>query len=764
MGCIITNLVAKIAVEKTAFSFDKLFDYSIPQQMANKISPGVRVTVPFGYGNRKRQGMVFSVCNSADYDKIKPISGVLDETPVLNAEMLKMCEFLKSQTFCTYYDAIKLMLPTGLNFKLTTKYKLTDDYYDKLSSLELSQDEQTVIKFLGSKKSPQSLDDIDSALSITGLEKILTHLCKIFIVETVADAKQKVGDETIKMVRVASEQIDEVKLTSKQKSVVDFLLDAQSASIKEISYFTGATRAVVDALAKKGIVELFDVEVYRPPYKDKDFEKSPIDFTLNDEQTKAFDGISNILDEGKATPALLFGVTGSGKTQVFIKLIEKVISQGKQVILLVPEIALTPQTAFTFYKYFGDNVAVLHSGLSVGERFDEYKRIKRKEASIVVGTRSAIFAPFDNIGLIILDEEQEFSYKSESSPRFHARDVAKFRCVYHNAVVLFASATPLIETYYSAKSGKYKLFEMENRYSGKELPETYIIDMKDEQDAGNKTSFSSVLIDEIKFAISKNQQTILFLNRRGFNTHIKCIDCGEVVLCPSCSISMNYHKANGKLVCHYCGHQADMPKICPKCGGDRIRYSGLGTQRLEEELQLLLPNARILRMDTDTTGSRYSYENYFKQFANGEYDILIGTQMVAKGLNFPNVTLVGIISADSALYASDFRSYERAFSLFTQVVGRSGRGKFEGKAIIQTYTPYNDVLKLSALQDYKEFYLNELTTRKIMLYPPFCDICVIGFVGESEEYTKRATYEFLSIMKSKITTDYPKLPIRVLGP
>lgn len=499
----------------------------------------------------------------------------------------------------------------------------------------------------------------------------------------------------------------------------------------------------------------------RAPYEEQRLPEV-VSTSLNCEQRLAYDGLLRQYESGRAACSLLFGVTGSGKTQVYMNLIDRVIADGRQVLVLVPEISLTPQTMQLFLNRYGKRVAVLHSGLSMGERMDEWKRVKRGEASIVVGTRSAVFAPCENLGLIVMDEEQEHTYKSESTPRYHARDIAKFRCARHKALLLLTSATPSVESFYAAKAGRYSLQTMASRYGDAQLPQVEVVDMREETD--DREIFSGRLKQELRQCLEEGHQAILLLNRRGYNTFISCRSCGHVLTCPSCSISMTYHRANGRLVCHYCGHMQDLPEKCPECGSDKMRYSGLGTQRVEQELTELFPEAPVLRMDTDTTMSRYAYEQKFQEFAQGKYAIMVGTQMVAKGLDFPNVGLVGVLSADMSLYGDDFRSFESTFALLTQVVGRAGRRERTGKAVIQTYTPENYVIHLAGKQDYVGFYNLEIAARKMMKYPPFVDLCLFGFVGAQEAAVRGAALRFLELLRQTVSGEYAKLPVIALDP
>ena len=484
--------------------------------------------------------------------------------------------------------------------------------------------------------------------------------------------------------------------------------------------------------------------------------------SLSGEQQAAYDALLSRYREGKPACALLHGITGSGKTQVYMNLIDQVLEDGRQVLVLVPEISLTPQMMRLFLEKYGRRVAVLHSALAIGERMDEWKRVKRGEARVVVGTRSAVFAPCDNLGLIVMDEEQEHTYKSESSPRYHARDVAKFRCARHGALLLLTSATPSVESYHAALTGRYSLHELHGRFGAAQLPEVEVVDMRQEEEG--ESVIGPTLRREMQNTLDKGRQVILLLNRRGFNTHISCRSCGYVVTCPSCSISMTYHRANGMLLCHYCGHMQPPVTICPECGSDKVRYAGLGTQRVEQELEQLFPGVPVLRMDTDTTMSRFAYEDKFSRFAKGEFRIMVGTQMVAKGLDFPLVGLVGVLSADQALYGDDFRCYETTFSLLTQVIGRAGRRDEAGKAVIQTYTPENYVIALAAQQDYRGFYELEIASRKMMKYPPYTDLCLIGFAGVQESQVRDAAGRFLADLQGLATREYADVPMIALDP
>lgn len=756
MSC---DLVAKIAVENAAYSFDKPFDYAVPKNLLKKAVAGARVLVPFGRGNRKRQGIIMML-EHTQREGLKYILSVLDDEPVLSEEMLKTAEFMKEHYFCSLYDAVKTMLPAGINYRLTTLYGAKDS--ESFERENLNPDEKRIYDYLFSQRKAVKADKI---LDVFGLanSQILENMVANGVLYRSDEAFRRVSNAVMKMAApTLNVDFDKIKLTPKQKSVLELIQVTGGTSVKEICYFTGVTSAVVEALHKKGLIYYYDEEVFRIKDRHKDTNITPI--VLSDEQQKACDSLYSEYADEKAHISLLYGVTGSGKTSVFIKLIEKVIDDDKDIIVMVPEISLTPQFVSLFSSRFGDKIAVFHSALSLGERLDEYKRIKKGLAKIVIGTRSAVFAPFEKLGLIIMDEEQEYSYKSENSPRYHARDIAKFRCSHNNALLVLSSATPSIETYYYASQKRYSLNTLSKRYGSATLPEIIVADMNTEFQNGNASGFSDALLENINYNLEHGKQSILLLNRRGHNTFVTCCYCGESLTCPHCSISLTYHSANNRLMCHYCGYSVPYTDDCPSCHSKSLRFGGTGTQKAEKDINQIFPSARILRMDTDATSSKSSYEKMISSFAKGDYDILVGTQMVAKGLDFPNVTLVGVLNTDHMLYADDYRSYERSFSLLTQVVGRSGRGKSKGMAVIQTFTPDNQIITMAANQDYGTFYSTEIGVRKAMLYPPFADICLIGFVGVNQSLTLRAANAFLSSFVSLAKSQYPTLPLRILGP
>ena len=758
--------IAKVAVEGTLYHFDMEFDYIIPENIDTNNLVGSRVLVPFGLGNKKKHGVVFEVVSGKLDEKIKPIYAVLDKAPLLSVEMISLARWMKRRYYCTLFDAVKTMLPSGINRKLVNYYKLSDNI-NFLEKFDLNDIEINIIEILKKKDKFISYKKLQLETSVDNLDKILLRLKKLGIILQKEDSINKVSDASIKMVSVTD--IGKVKnlnlkLTQKQKKVYDAIKACSEISVKEVCYYTGVTTSVVDSLVKKGIVYYFENQVYRNPYKNIEKLYNKEDILLSDEQKTSFNNLYKEYTSGKASVSLLYGVTGSGKTAVFMKLIEAVRKDKKGIIVMVPEIALTSSLIRQFHQRFGEKVAVFHSGLSAGERADEWKRVKNGDADIAIGTRSAVFAPFENLGLIIMDEEQEYTYKSDSSPRFHARDIAKFRCKQNNTLLVLASATPSIESYYMALNGRYSLNTISRRYGQANLPKVKIVDLNEEINKGNNSAFSEILIKELVENLQNHKQSIILMNRRGYNTFASCRACNEVLTCPNCSISLTYHSANGRLMCHYCGYSVEFTDECPNCHEHEIRYLGFGTQKIEEDLQNVVPEARILRMDADTTMAKFSHDRKFRLFSEGKYDIMIGTQMVAKGLDFDNVTLVGVLSADQSLYNNDFRSYERTFSLLTQVVGRAGRGNYAGRAIIQTYTPENSVISLAAQQNYDEFYNSEIKMRKAMLYPPFVDLCVICFSGKNQERILSAAKDFFNMLRKLASKDYSELPLRVLEP
>ncbi len=757
------QILALVAVENVAYHFDILYGYLIPDNLKDKIVKGSRVMVPFGRSkSARRQGVVFSLGAPEPQKAYKSVLSVLDgDDTLISEEMLMIAEFLKDRTFCTFYEAVKTQIPSGLSFKTQVRYFAV--YSEK--ALQLEGTEKEIYDYLIKSEAPVDIRSLCLALGLAENCDAFDKLLKRgFIIKTY-DAAKNMGDATNKFVslKVNPENIEGIRLTAKQKDVMSVLTDVGSCTLKELCYFTGVTSAVINTLSKKDIVEITDKAYYRIPETVLSDGSSTRKISLTCQQQNAFTGLIEKYRSGGGT-SLLYGITGSGKTSVFLAVIDEVIRDGRQVIVMVPEISLTPQMMAVFKSRYGADVAIFHSALSAGERRDEYKRVKDGVVKIAVGTRSAVFAPFKNLGLIVIDEEQEHTYKSEASPRYNTIDVARFRASEHKALLVLSSATPSIESYSHAKNGKYGFHKLTERYGEAVLPDVSVVDMKLERKSGNKYNISSELLELLEKNIIDKKQSILLINRRGYNTFAACDSCGSVINCPSCSISLTYHTANNRLMCHYCGYSVPFTTRCPECGKNDVRYAGYGTQRIEKEIETLLPEARVLRMDTDSTSSRHSFEKGLNEFSQGNYDIMLGTQMVAKGLNFENVTLVGVINADQQLSNDDYRSEERTFDLLTQVVGRSGRGKNKGCAVIQTITPENHIIRLAQKQDYDSFYNNEIIIRKSLVYPPFCDICSVCFTSENEVSALNCSRDFLKSLSDSVENKFSNEKIIVLGP
>ena len=688
-----------VAVSNATFHFDKLYTYAVMPDQQDAVKLGSMVLVPFGRGSRARMGVVLACDAEPESAKLKYLFDVAPASACLTPELLRLVHFLKERTFCTYYEAVKAVIPYGAQYK--------------------------------------------PAVAADGVTPVL---------------QKQLTRHTENSYRLVGGLPQKPKPTAKQLAAVA-LLSGRERTQNEMEAH-GITKAVLDNLCAKGVVECSKVNKSIDLYSSIPLKNEPICLTA--EQQAAYDALLPKLEDDAPHSALLYGVTGSGKTLVFLKLIAHCLEQGRKALVLVPEISLTPQMILRLKSQFGRRVAVQHSALNHTERLLQWQMIQDGGADIVVGTRSAIFSPLENIGLIIIDEEQEHTYRSESAPRYSAHEVARQRAAENGALLLLASATPSTESFYAAQHGRTQLVRLTQRYGGNPLPTVQIVDMRAELAAGNPREISLSLEDAIRRNLDAGKQTILLLNRRGYQTMAQCEDCREVLKCQKCSVPMVYHKAAHKVLCHYCGSQMEPPTVCPACGG-KLQYRGFGTQKAEEELAKLFPDARVLRMDQDSTAAKDAHEKLLARFANHEYDIMVGTQMVAKGLDFEDVTLVGVLGIDSLLFAQGFRAYENVFSLITQVVGRSGRAKDPGFAIIQTTDPDNPVLNLAAAQDYDAFFQQEIAYRKLGLYPPFCGLCVIGFAGAKEIEVARAAARFAALLGQQAAKQ-PDLPLRVLGP
>ena len=666
------------------------------------VGRGDIVRVPFGKSNSLRLGVVTLIKEGESCEGIKPVHSVAKTRFSLNEEMLGLCLFLKEHTLCTLGEAVKTLLPPGaLTSPLTEKTAKT---------CRLLVDAERV----------------HALLSLKGRDGIRSE---------------------------------------GQRTALTYLSALGSAEYELVRSQPGVASAHISALVKRGLVSIEERELFRNPYAKYAESAKRDEIVLSDSQTQAYNTVEGLLLENSPRAALLYGVTGSGKTKVIMKAIDRTLDLGRSVIMLVPEISLTPQTVSLFCGRYGERVAVIHSALSQGERLDAWRRIKGGRVDLVIGTRSAIFAPLDNIGLIVIDEEHEHTYKSESDPKYHARDVAAYRCGKNNALMLLASATPSLESFYKAECGSYTLVPMRERYGGFSLPEAIVVDMREELRCGNTTPISERLMNSLSEVYERGEQAIIFLNRRGFSSQVSCKSCGEVLLCPRCSVSLTYHSdGGGRLLCHLCGHTEPVRKACPACSSDKLSFLGYGTQKLEGELEKYLPDMTVMRMDADTTTSKLSYDKMLEDFRRERADILLGTQMVAKGHDFPKVTLVGVALADTSLYLSDFRASERTFSLLTQVIGRAGRAKNGGRAVIQTYSPYNETIRLACRQDYDKFYEGEIAIRRELSYPPFCDMVQLTLTSDDEELLSVESKRLSERIEEKLKTEYSDLPFIVYGP
>lgn len=754
-----------VAVSAATYAIDKLYDYKIPESLSDDIRPGMRIEVPFGRGNRRCEAIVIAVKLVGDTSKLKPVDSILDSEPVLSQSLIKLAAYMCDSLFCTFFDCAKAMLPAGLWFKRNDIYRINEDISpEKLALLSVNN---PVLRSFTEEKTFLTLQEIIQRNGGKSPINVLNKLCADGILCFESSFSKGISDKTVKMIELNIPTEDAYERAEKGRSavradIVSCLSSEGTVSQKELSYMTGASESVINTMVKQGILRSYRMEAFRTP----EIRECPVGepIVLSDVQNHAYEGMRELLNTDKPQAALLFGVTGSGKTQIYIKLIEDALRLDKGAVLLVPEIGLTPQMISKFVSYFGDKVAVLHSALSAGERYDGWKKIKSGASKVVIGTRSAVFAPVQNLGIIIIDEEQDAAYKSENSPRYHARDIAKYRVVQENALLVLGSATPSIESYYGAKMGKYPLFCLDERYAGTALPEVCIADMRGIIREGYGGSIGPVLYEELKHNLLAGEQSILFINRRGNSRQVTCAICGYTPECDSCSVPMTYHSVNGRIMCHYCGRSEKLPVVCPNCGSRHLKTAIAGTQKVEEELLESFPKARVLRMDADTTSTKNSHEKLLDTFSKGDADILIGTQMVTKGLDFENVTLVGVLDADQSLYAQDYRAKERTFALITQVVGRAGRRNTKGRAVIQTYSPENPIILAAARQDYQSFYDMEIETRAALLCPPVAQILVLTASGEAEHEVLAAMVHIKQRIEGLMAGQFADFKYNVLGP
>ena len=775
-------------MEKVAFEYagvylldspyflDGIYDYFIPHEMRADLFPGRFVTVPFGRSNRKQMAVVRELRHCPEFGDVKPVESICFDRPELSEEMLMLCDYMKEQYLCTYGEAVRCTTPSSALGKMSEFYyplpksgpnasagfDAADLFvYDHLCSTGGKTYDSLKVKF-GAAAAEQAVKKLYSK-GFIGRE-LLTG-------KTMSDSFESyytlaVSEEECESILSG---VGKIKLRSeKQKAILATLMTSGGEiSEKTLEAELGVSGPQFKSLLEKGLISLEKKRVWREGFESAEEDKAEV--ILNDEQTEAFDEIKAHLSREKASAILLHGVTGSGKTSVIIRAIDEALDRGKGVIMLLPEIALTPQTLKIFSSRYGKRIALVHSGLAAGERYDSFMKIREGKADLVIGTRSAIFSPVKDLGLVIIDEEHETTYKSETSPKYHARDIARWRCVHNDATLLLASATPAIESYTKAMEGKYTLLKLRNRFGGAELPDVKIYDMRNEARLGNQSPLGFLLKEELRAAADRGDQSILFLNRRGYNTSVSCKSCGEMITCPNCSISLNYHTKRGRydegfLFCHWCGYKTAMPKTCPSCSSEHLSRIGFGTQKIEQEIGELLSDKRILRMDADTTGVKNSLEGLLSEFKEHKADVLLGTQMVTKGHDFPDVTLVGVLLADMSLYMDDYHANERTFSMLTQVIGRAGRSKKKGMAIIQTNNPDNDTIRLACKQDYEAFYASEIRLRKLLTFPPYCDIALLTLTCSDEKQALIGAKVLRQEIDKLMSFDFNDVQMIVYGP
>jgi primosomal protein N' (replication factor Y) (superfamily II helicase) len=744
--------VASVIVDVPAKQTDRAFDYLIPSQWLETIKPGMRVIVPFG--PRKIQGFVTEIKAESEFKKLREIIEPMDLQPVLTHELLDLGNWLTENTLCFKIYAFQAMLPAALKAKYEKKVKLSAGVEPSHLPAQLQE----------AFKNEEAIN-WDDALN-NGLVPILQREAAKGLLEVIYVVKERLKKKKLKYVipLLSSRDLEAAQnglppKAEKQKEVLKYFVEhSDPVELRHLLSLLNISSSTVKALVEKGFLAEQDMEVYRDPYENRTFTRTE-HLLLTEDQQRAMVPILDSIENKLHEVFLLYGVTGSGKTEIYLQTIQDVIEKGREAIVLVPEIALTPQMVNRFKGRFGNLVAVLHSGLSAGEKYDEWRKIQRKEVKVVVGARSAIFAPFENLGIIIIDEEHETSYKQEEMPRYHARDVAVERAQKNNCPVVLGSATPSLESFARAQKGVYKLLSLPNRMNKRALPAVEIIDMREELRAGNRSMFSRKLFELLKERIERKEQSVLFLNKRGHSSFVMCRDCGYVMNCPNCDISLTYHKVKEQMKCHYCGFESHVPSQCPECSSDYIRYFGTGTQKVEDELGKILPEAKVIRMDVDTTGQKGAHERLLKEFHEGKADILLGTQMIAKGLDFPNITLVGVLSADTMLHLPDFRSSEKTFQLLTQVSGRAGRHELPGEVIIQTYTPEHYSVELAGTQDFDRFYHREMMMRKAHHYPPFYYLALITISHEELITVVSATEKIAAFVRSRLSNQAV-----VLGP
>ena len=719
------NKIAVVAIGGTTREFDKKYHYNVPDSLSDGALPGVRVLVPFGGGNSLKEGYILALTDTSDYTNLKDIKKIIDDTPVLSGGMLSLAEWMRDRYVCTYSDAIKCMLPAGIGIKSFRIVHLLEEKEER------NKDRQQLIRLLGENGSHLDYDELKRLSGIKSFSRHIKHLEDAGMISISEEFTTAVKEKYVRVAYLALPP-EEVQFDIEANRIkriqhiriLEMLMENEHISVADLARFAGVSGSVLDTLRKQGYIGYREIEVMRDPVKHRVFDRTE-PFTPTLQQASALKTILGKLEEGKFAEILVHGVTGSGKTEVYLQMIRKVIEEGKQAFVLVPEISLTPQMVERFKGRFGSEVAVLHSRLSLGEKYDQWRLIKDRKIKVAVGARSAVFAPFGQLGVIIIDEEHETSYKSETTPKYRVSDIAVKRGLDSGALVIYGSATPSVETYFRAKKGEITLVEMLERANRMVMPGVHIVDMRKELEAGNRTAFSTRLSEELRKNREKGQQTILFLNKRGYASFVLCRSCGFTARCRHCNISLTYHSHDDRLICHYCGYTTRMPKACPKCGSNYFRQFGTGTQKVEEDIYKHFPGKTVIRMDMDTTTGKNSHEEILRAFKEQNINILVGTQMIAKGHDFPNVTLVGVLAADSLLNLDDYKASERTLQLVTQVAGRAGRGELPGRVVIQTYNTEDFSILAACRHDYTAFYRQEIKIREKLGYPPFTNIAVI---------------------------------------
>ena len=768
---------AGVYILDVPYQIDKEYDYYIPSELIGRITPGTFVTLPFGNSNRKMIGVVTSVKDGDEDSRAKPISDICSYRMALSQEMIELCLFMKERTLCTFGDAVRAVVPPASVAKTVKLYSVSEEKIPTSVS-DLSNDILIIYEFIR-KEGKVRAETLAANFGDRAQNAIRRLKSAGFVVE-ISEVREGVGAKYEKYwsLAITDDEAKEVlegktvgqmkrKLTSATALDIVAALRGGEKPERELCEQFFAKPAQLKMLYERGVLKYDKKQIFRNPYTE--IKAQSAKYVPNEEQRAAIETLDALIRDEKAHAALLYGVTGSGKTGVIMEMIDRVTKKGRGAIVLLPEIALTPQLLSIFCARYGDRVAVFHSSLSAGERQDSYLRVKEGRADIAIGTRSVVFAPMENIGIIVMDEEQEHTYKSDMNPKYHARDIARWRCARHGALMLLASATPSLESYKKAMDGKYTLVKLTGRYGSAGLPDVCIYDMRGEAVQGNTTPIGAELAKSLVGVYEAGEQSVLFLNRRGYNNFASCVDCGSAIKCTRCSVAMTYHTRgkdyeNGELVCHWCGKRMPLPKVCPECGGTHITKMGYGTQRVEQELGALLPDANIIRLDADSTAEKFSMDELLGTFREGRADIMLGTQMVTKGHDFPKVTLVGVLLADMSLYLDDYRANERTFAMLTQVIGRAGRADRPGKAIIQTNNPDNDIIKLACRQDYESFYEGEIKLRRLLVFPPFCDIVTMTLSHANERELTAASALVAKMLREMTEGEYSDVPTVVFGP